>query len=253
MARLPRFVLPGQPQHVIQRGNNRSVLFFCDDDYNFYKHCLETAGEQHGCQIHAYVLMTNHVHLLVTPQTENGISKLMQSVGRRYVQYINYCYRRSGTLWEGRYKATLIDTELYLLACHRYIEMNPVRAAMITMPGEYPWSSHPANAYGKVDSLVQSHTLYLALGESPVSRQAAYRQLFNTPESEDSLREIREATNKAWVLGSERFKQDIQDALNRRVAPQSRGGSKKKKKQEPENFELPICMNGMNGMNGVMA
>lgn len=141
MARLPRYTLPGQPQHVILRGNNRTDIFAAEDDYHFFKECLHTAAQQHGCDIHAYVLMTNHVHLLLTPQQENSISKTMQSVGRRYVQYFNFRQNRSGTLWEGRYKATLIDSERYLLTCYRYIEMNPVRAGMVSQPGEYPWSS----------------------------------------------------------------------------------------------------------------
>jgi putative transposase len=131
MARLPRYVLPGQPQHVIQRGNNRGVTFFADEDYSFYLDRLKEACTKHGCAVHAYVLMTNHVHLLLTPDTSSSIAKVMQSVGRRYVQHINYTYRRTGTLWEGRYKATLIDSEQYLLTCSRYIELNPVRAGIV--------------------------------------------------------------------------------------------------------------------------
>ncbi len=139
MARLPRFVIPGQPQHVIQRGNNSEVIFVSDDDYGFYLESLQDACNQHQCDVHAYVLMTNHVHLLMTPHVENGISKVIQSLGRRYVQYFNYTYDRTGTLWEGRYKATLIDSEQYLLTCSRYIELNPVRAQMVNHPSEYPW------------------------------------------------------------------------------------------------------------------
>jgi putative transposase len=141
MARLPRFVIPGHPQHVIVRGNNRAEIFCAEADYLFYLEKLKAACEKHGCDLHAYILMTNHVHLLLTPHSENGIGKVMQMVGRYYVQYYNYCYQRTGTLWEGRYKATLIDTEAYLLACMRYIEMNSVRAGMVAHPSEYPWSS----------------------------------------------------------------------------------------------------------------
>ena len=130
MARLPRYVVVGHPQHVIQRGNNRSPTFYENQDYEFYLECLEEACERYRCDVHAYVLMTNHVHLLMSPWQRNSISKVLQSVGRRYVQYINYYYKRTGTLWEGRYKATLIDTERYLLTCYRYIELNPVRAGM---------------------------------------------------------------------------------------------------------------------------
>ena len=128
MARLPRFVIPDQPQHVIVRGNNRTEIFCAEADYKFYLEKLQLACDKHGCKLHAYVLMTNHLHLLITPQEEQGIGKAMQMLGRYYVQYYNYTYQRTGTLWEGRYKATLIDTETYLLTCMRYIELNPVRA-----------------------------------------------------------------------------------------------------------------------------
>jgi putative transposase len=142
MARLPRYTLPGQPQHVILRGNNRSIIFAADEDYRFFLDCLGDAATRHGCVIHAYVLMTNHVHLLITPEHEGSIGKALQSVGRRYVQYFNYTYQRTGTLWEGRYKATLIDSESYLLTCYRYIELNPVRADMVPHPRDYLWSSY---------------------------------------------------------------------------------------------------------------
>ena len=149
MARQPRFVLPGQPQHVIQRGNNRQDIFRADEDYAFYLEKAEEAANKHECDIHAYVLMTNHVHLLVTPHLENSISKMMQMIGRYYVQYFNYRYRRTGTLWEGRYKASLIDSEQYLLTCMRYIELNPVRATnMADHPSDYRWSSYGSNATG---------------------------------------------------------------------------------------------------------
>ncbi|MGC2047550.1 MAG: transposase, partial [Gallionella sp.] len=149
MARLPRFVLPGQPQHVIVRGNNRSEIFCADADYRFYLEKLQLACDKHGCDLHAYVLMTNHVHLLITPHEEQSLSKALQMLGRYYVQYYNHCYQRTGTLWEGRYKATLIDSEAYLLTCMRYIELNPVRAGMVAHPSEYPWSSYHHNALGQ--------------------------------------------------------------------------------------------------------
>jgi putative transposase len=137
MARLGRLIVPGQPQHVIVRGNNRSEIFCRDADYLFYLEKLQAACQKHDCQIHAYVLMTNHVHLLITPFSEQSLSKTLQMLGRYYVQYFNYCYQRTGTLWEGRYKATLIDSELYLLTCMRYIELNPVRAGMVASPADY--------------------------------------------------------------------------------------------------------------------
>ena len=167
MARLSRFVLPGQPQHLIQRGNNRQAVFFAEDDYQFYRETLRDACGNHDCHIHAYVMMTNHVHLLITPITETGISKVMQSLGRRYVQHVNFKYRRTGTLWEGRYRATLLDSERYLLSCQRYIELNPVRAGMVKHPGEYPWSSYRCNALGEPDELVSAHELLRRLGENP--------------------------------------------------------------------------------------
>lgn len=229
MARLPRFVLPGQPQHVIQRGNNRQAVFFAEDDYQFYRDRLREACAKHDCRIHAYVLMTNHVHLLITPMTGTGISQVMQSLGRCYVQYINFNYQRTGTLWEGRYRATLLDSERYLLCCQRYIELNPVRAGMVTDPGEYPWSSYRSNALGEPDSLVSPHALYRRLGRSRVKRQKAYRGLFEHEIGDEVVEQIREATNKAWVLGDLRFRDQIQAQLQRRVAPKAKGGDRRSK------------------------
>ena len=230
MARLPRFVIPGQPQHVIVRGNNRSEIFCADADYQFYLEKLQLACDKHDCKIHAYVLMTNHVHLLITPQEEDGLSKAIQMLGRYYVQYYNYTYQRTGTLWEGRYKATLIDSEAYLLTCMRYIELNPVRADMVSHPSEYPWSSYHFNALGRANELVSPHLEYLGLDKTDETRQAAYRQLFKHHIAESSIAEIREATNKAWVLGNDRFKQRIQKQLERRVEPSVRGGDRKSEK-----------------------
>lgn len=228
MARLARFELPGQPQHVIQRGNNRQECFCAQADYRFYLDKLHAASVKHGCEIHAYVLMTNHVHLLVTPRQTGAIGKMMQTLGRYYVQYYNYCYRRTGTLWEGRYKATLIDSETYLLTCMRYIELNPVRAArMSTHPAEYPWSSYRCNAVGQADRLVTAHQEYQRLGKTDDERRAAYRALFRTGIEKKTLDEIRHATNKAWVLGGERFKRRIEAQLKRRAEPKARGGIRK--------------------------
>jgi putative transposase len=227
MARLPRFIIPGHPQHVIVRGNNRQEIFCAEADYRFYLEKLEAACDKYQCDVHAYVLMTNHVHLLITPHREDSISKAMQMVGRYYVQYYNYCYRRTGTLWEGRYKATLIDSETYLLSCMRYIEMNPVRAGMVSHPSEYPWSSYGRNALGREDSLVVPHLEYRRLGRGEEQRQSAYRQLFRSRLGESVVNEIRNATNKAWVLGTDRFKGRIQQQLERRVQPSERGGDRK--------------------------
>ncbi|SHL17182.1 putative transposase [Nitrosospira sp. Nsp11] len=227
MARLPRFILPGQPQHVILRGNNRTEIFCAEADYRFYFDKLRLACEKHGCDIHAYVLMTNHVHLLITPHEEQSLSKALQMLGRYYVQFFNHCYRRTGTLWEGRYKATLIDTETYLLTCMRYIELNPVRAGMVAHPSEYRWSSYGYNAWGQTDNLVTPHPEYLRLGRTDEECRSAYQQLFEYPISEECINAIREATNKAWVLGNDRFKQSIQEKLKRRVEPAAKGGDRR--------------------------
>ena len=157
MARLPRIVVAGQPLHIIQRGNNRHVIFFADDDYRQYFADMEVAARRCGCAVHAYVLMTNHVHLLVTPEETEGPSRMMQAIGRRYVRYVNQTYRRTGTLWEGRFKSALIDADAYLLACSRYIELNQLRARMVQHPREYPWSSYRHNAHGATDVLFSEH------------------------------------------------------------------------------------------------
>ncbi len=230
MARLPRFVLPGEPQHVIQRGNNRDIIFVADEDYRFYLEKLEEACQRFHCAIHSYVLMTNHVHLLITPEEEDGISRTMQSLGRVYVRYFNDRYRRTGTLWEGRYKATLLDSEAYLLTCYRYIELNPVRAAMVEHPGEYPWSSYQCNASGSDDTLITPHELYLRLGKTPESRAEHYRALFRSPVPDATLDEIRNATNKAWALGNDRFQRRIEALLARQAGPKHRGGDRKSEK-----------------------
>jgi putative transposase len=228
MARLPRLILPGQPHHIIQRGNNRQPVFFAEEDYRLYLGWLKEAAGKYGCAIHAYVLMTNHVHLLLTPAHEEAVGKVMQTLGRRYVRHINHTYQRTGTLWEGRYKSSLIDSEHYLLTCHRYIELNPVRAGMIEHPLNYAWSSYHHNAVGKTDPLIEEHDGYLALGESAALRQNAYQKLFETDIDEVSLERIRNNVNKGWVLGNERFKEQIEHQLKRRVRPLPRGGNRRK-------------------------
>jgi len=230
MSRQPRFILPGQPQHVIQRGNNRDVIFASDDDYRFYLEKLEAACVRFKCELHAYVLMTNHVHLLITPQTKDGITKVMQSVGRYYVQYFNYQYKRTGTLWEGRYKATLLDSDTYLLTCSRYIELNPVRAGMVDTPEDYPWSSFGCNALGRANSLIRPHELYLGLGSNAKDRCEVYKGLFSSHLESGELSLIRDATNKSWVLGSSKFKERVQALTARQTQPKGRGGDRKSKK-----------------------
>jgi putative transposase len=227
MARLPRLIIPGQPQHVIVRGNNRSEIFCCDADYRFYLEKLQAACKVHGCLVHGYVLMTNHVHLLITPSSETSLGKTLQMLGRYYVQYFNHCYQRTGTLWEGRYKATLIDSDEYLVTCMRYIELNPVRAGMVADPADYPWSSYHFNVLGQVDALVTPHFEFQRLGDDDIERQVAYRALFNQAISEAQINEIRDATNKSWALGDSLFKERVQKQLIRPVEPNARGGDRK--------------------------
>ena len=223
MPRKPRMYLPDIPCHITQRGNNRNACFFSDSDYHFYLACLGDACERYRVSIHAYVLMTNHVHILMTPKNHEGISKVMQSVGRRYVQYINKSYKRCGTLWEGRHKASLVDAESYLLACYRYIELNPVAAAMVKHPDEYPWSSYHYNASGKTNALLTPHALYVGLGTTAEQRQKNYRNLFSISLDKQCLHEIRTAAHFSMPLGGSRFKARIEETLNRRIGHSSRG------------------------------
>ena len=227
MPRRARLNVPEVPLHIVQRGNNRQATFFADDDRVFYLECLKDAAGQHACDVHAYVLMTNHVHLLVTPHTPNGVSRLMQSLGRRYVQYVNYTYRRSGTLWEGRFKASLVDSEAYLLCCYRYIELNPVRARIVGAPGEYRWSSYGRHALGTVDPVVRDHPLYEALGLTDGERRSAYQELFREPLEPGVLDQIRRSLNYGVVLGSEGFKERIEKIFSRGVQVSVRGRPRK--------------------------
>ncbi|HYN79588.1 MAG TPA: transposase [Lamprocystis sp. (in: g-proteobacteria)] len=227
MARLPRFILPGVPQHVIQRGNSRQPILFQEEDYWFLWEKIGAAADKFDCKIHAYVLMPNHFHLLITPYTENGIGKLMQYVGRYYVQYFNSCYTRTGTLWEGRYRATLLDPANFLLPVSRYLETNAVRDGLVTAPGDYAWSSFAANTTGADDRLVTPHPAYENLGATDQARQSAYLQGFDKPLDAALLTRIRDATNKAWVLGDADFCGQVETQLNRRSLPRSRGGDRR--------------------------
>lgn len=223
MPRKPRMYLAGMPCHVIQRGNNRDACFYAEQDYQFYLECLQAACRRYRVAVHAYVLMTNHVHLLMTPEDINGISRVMQSVGRRYVQYINFEYQRSGTLWEGRHKASLVQAEDYLFTCMGYIELNPVRAGMVTHPGDYHWSSYRANGQGEGNALVSPHMLYKAMGPDGAQRQRAYRGLYERQLDEANIHAIREAVQFCMPLGNDRFKQQIEAALGRSTGYAKRG------------------------------
>jgi len=216
MPRRSRVVLPKIPLHLIQRGNNRQVCFVADEDYRFYLDWLKEFAVKAGCRIHAYVLMTNHVHLLVSADRGESPGQLMKTLGQRYVQYFNRSYRRSGSLWEGRYRSCLTQAEDYLLACQRYIELNPVRAGMVEHPADYRWSSYRANAQGEADVLVTPHEIYLALASTEASRQAAYRELFRSELEPGLLDQIRQASNGNFALGSPRFAEEVAAALGRR-------------------------------------
>jgi len=230
MARLPRLSLAGIPQHVIQRGNNRQACFFSEQDYTVYLDKLSEYSKKHNVHIHSYILMTNHVHLLLTPMESNGVSQLMQSLGRYYVRYINQNHGRSGTLWEGRFKSSLIDTERYFFTVSCYIELNPVRASMVTKPEEYPWSSYQQNAMGKHIKIIVPHASYLSLGNNDLERQVAYKLLFKDQISDVKLKKIRDAINKTWVLGSNKFKKQIELQTGRSAVPLTHGGDRKSEK-----------------------
>jgi len=217
MPRKPRFHLPGFPQHIIQRGNNREPSFYTKADYYRYLDNLGAALQRNSCNLHAYVLMTNHVHLLITPQEKYGISRVMQDVGRKFVRHMNASYQRSGTLWEGRYKASLVDSEAYLLTCMRYIEMNPVRAGMVLHPGEYRWSSYAANGGGKTDPIITPHALYHALGDNLPGCRFAYRELFRNHMKDIELHMLRDALNQELVLGRESFKDKLEKMTERQI------------------------------------
>ena len=223
MARLTRLCLPGTPQHIIQRGTNRQACFASTEDFSAYAYWLHKYSREYHIDIHAWVFMTNHVHLLATPDSPHGISKLMQTLGRHYVRYFNHTYRRTGTLWEGRFRSCVVDAEEYLLKCQRYIELNPVRANMVSTPDEYLWSSYHANGLGKSTALWTPHNAYLALGTTPSQRTQAYRELFAGHYDAAELQQIREAANQGMVLGNDRFKREVETLSGRRVTPLRRG------------------------------
>ncbi|MDH5302251.1 MAG: transposase [Gammaproteobacteria bacterium] len=231
MARLPRFCLPGIPQHIIQRGNNRQACFACDENFAAYVGWLEEYSRKYHVNIHAWVFMTNHVHLLVTPSDESGVSNMMQSLGRMYVRYFNRAYRRTGTLWEGRYKSSIVDAENYLLTCMRYIELNPVRAGMVNSPEEYTWSSYHANGLGKVIKLCTPHLIYKRLGRTVQTRTESYRDLFRYHLEPGLVGQIRISLNQGMVLGNERFKEEVEQLSGRRTSVLKPGPKPRKLKE----------------------
>ncbi|WXT99330.1 MAG: hypothetical protein Ctma_0051 [Catillopecten margaritatus gill symbiont] len=233
MPRKPRINPINIPQHIIIRGNNRQVCFTNKDDMAFYVSCLKNYSKKHQLQIHAWVLMTNHIHLLCTPLVQNALSKTMQDVGRLYVCYFNKAYGRSGTLWEGRYKSSLIQSEYYLLSVYRYIELNPVRAGMVNDPADYSFSSYQINALGKSSNLCSPHEEYLSLGETNSVRQQNYRLLFEQELDIKLIDNIRRTTNQGMAIGNEDFITQIKNLTGYNMASKSRGrpkGWRKKKK-----------------------
>lgn len=223
MARLPRLTLPGYPHHVIQRGNNRQPIVRNDAD----RRALLTLWAEYAAKfqvaVHAYVVMDNHFHLLVTPETADGLPQMMQAVGRRYVRHFNAAHGRTGTLWEGRYRSTLIDTERYLLACMAYIDLNPVRAGLVAAPADHPWSSHAHHIGLRHDSLITPHALVWALGNTPFAREAAYAERVAGGLSAAEQQRITDATLKGWALGSADFLEDLRRRTERRAAPLKAG------------------------------
>ena len=215
--------LAGMPYHVIQRGNNRNDCFIAETDYQIYLEYLQDACRRYRVALHAYVLMTNHVHLLMTPDESCGISRVMQSLGRRYVQHFNTRYRRTGTLWESRHKSSLVDADRYFLTCMRYIELNPIRAQMVQHPRDYRWSSYRVNADTEIDTFITHHSVYLALGNDRIQRQNAYRHLFDDEIEGDDLERIRRAIQFSEPLGTDRFKRQL--TKNQNLAGSSIGST----------------------------
>ncbi|MCF5548882.1 transposase [Pseudomonas salomonii] len=229
MARRPRVLLPDIPLHIIQRGNNRSACFYSDEDYIFYIETLAVLAELYGCKVHALCLMTNYVHLLLTPTCCAGAGLLMKGLGQRYVRYVNRTCQRTGTLWEGRFRSCLVQQDNYVLACYRYIEMNPVRAGMVIHPGDYRWTSYRANAQGELSGFISPHAVYSELGSGSAQRAEAYRSIFNDRLSPGLIEQIRSSTNGNYVLGDQKFASEIAHALGKRV---SQGVSGRPKKYE---------------------
>lgn len=210
MPRRLRYCPAGIPVHVVQRGNNRQVCFTTNADMACYANWLYEASVKYGVKLHAWVLMTNHVHLLMTPSTNEAVSRVLQQVGRRYVRYFNEQQGRSGTLFEGRFKASLVDSVRYLLTCQRYIELNPVRAGMVEDPSDYRWSSYQAHGFGKAVKMWTPHDTYLAMDKDDEVRRSLYRALFSEALGEDLLAEIRLSTQTGFVLGAEKFRAQIE-------------------------------------------
>ena len=233
MARLPRLTLPGYPHHVIQRGNNRQLIFATVADRQLMLALLLEYAKKFDVAVHAYVLMSNHFHVLATPQTSAGLPKMMQAVGRSYVRHFNAAQNRTGTLWEGRYKSTLIQSDRYLLACMAYIDLNPVRAGLAAHPQDYPWSSHTHYLGVRSDPLITPHALYWSLGNTPFAREAAYAELVQSGISLVQQTALTEATLNGWALGESKFVADLQKKTERRVSKTTAG-------RPPSIMKIPV-------------
>ena len=242
MARRPRLVLPGVPLHLIQRGNNRTQTFLSPEGFVQYKRILGDASRRYRCHIHAYVLMSNHVHLLATAEDEQAPARMMQAIGRRYVRYVNTRHGRTGTLWEGRFRSALVDSERYFLACSRYIELNPVRAAMVRDPGDYHWSSYLCNAYGEPDPLVTPHSVYEGLDTGPEARRAAYRALFELTIPQETIDTIRRAVHSGDLLGDDDFTARVEARLARSLKRPPRGGDRRSHAFQSRTIMRPIAV-----------
>jgi putative transposase len=215
---MPRLFVPGLPLHVMQRGNDRATLFVESEDFGRFRDLLVHAAPRYGIAVHAYVLMTNHVHVLATPRRESSMPGAMHWIGCVFAQYLNAKYQRTGSRFEGRYRAAIVHDETYLLTCMRYVELNPVRAGIAANPADYAWSSYRTNAYGEADELIDPHPNFLALGRSPRERHVAYRELFRGAVSDQDLHSIRRATRNGWAIGGEEFRRRI-SLQCRRAAP----------------------------------
>ena len=238
MARLSRLTLPGYPHHIIQRGNNRQAIFSSSADYQRLLGLIEDNAKKFSVEIHAYVLMTNHFHLLATPQTETGLPLMMQAVGRNYVRYFNDVCGRTGTLWEGRYRSTLIQADRYLLACMAYIDLNPVRAGMVDDPRGYPWSSHGAYLGLRSDKLITPHSVYWALANTPFGREAAYADLVKAGISADQQEALTQSAMTGWALGEGDFVANLQRHTPRRMY-KSKAGRPAQIKTTPDEHACP--------------
>jgi len=223
MARLPRLTLIDHPHHVILRGNNRQAIFRDTADHQRMLELLQSHAQTQEVDIHAYVLMSNHLHLLATPRQDKALPLMMQAVGRSYVRQFNQRHGRTGTLWEGRYRSTLIQTERYFLACMVYIDLNPVRAGLVTQAVDYPWSSHAHYTGIRQDAWLNPHALYWGLGNTPFARELAYAQLVQAGIEPAHQQALTSATLSGWALGEEGFVAGLQKLTPRRVRKAAAG------------------------------